>query len=71
MHAHEATTARLAEQIAWYDSKSAYCQKMFKTLKLMTIAGAAMIPFLAGMNAPAWATGGLGALIVVLEGRSS
>src|SRR5688572_12373502 len=68
MDAQTATQARLDDQISWYDRRSAYNQKMFKTLKLMTIGGAAMIPFLAALDAPALATGGLGALIVVLEG---
>lgn len=63
-----ATTARLDDQIGWYDEKSRYCQRMFKGLKLLTMGTAALIPLFAGLAAPAWATGGLGALVVLLEG---
>jgi uncharacterized protein DUF4231 len=59
---------RIDDQIDWYDKKSGYCQRMFKVLKLLTITVAALIPLFAGLDAPAWATGTLGALIVVLEG---
>ena len=64
----DATKKRLEGQIGWYDEKSAYCQKMFKGLKLLTIGAAALIPLFAGLSAPSWATGALGALIVVFEG---
>ena len=63
----DATKARLEDQIGWYDKKSAYCQRMFKTLKLLTMTAAAFIPLFAGLDAPSWATGALGALVVVLE----
>jgi hypothetical protein len=64
----DATKARLDDQIAWYDRNSGYCQRMFKALKFLTMATAALIPLFAGLGAPAWATGGLGALVVLLEG---
>jgi hypothetical protein len=63
----DATKARLEDQIGWYDKKSGYCQRMFKGLKLLTLAAAALIPLFAGLDAPAWATGALGALVVVVE----
>ena len=63
----DATKARLEDQIDWYDRKSAYAQRMFKSLKLLTIGAAALIPLFAGLNAPAWITGALGALVVVVE----
>ena len=63
----DATTARLEDQIGWYDKNSGYCQRMFKTLKLLTIAAASLIPLFAGLDAPSWATGALGALVVVVE----
>jgi hypothetical protein len=63
----DATKARLEDQIGWYDKNSGYCQRMFKSLKLLTLAAAALIPLFAGLDAPAWATGALGALVVVLE----
>ncbi len=69
------TLGRLDNQIDWYDTKSAYNQRWFKGLKIAELIAAAMIPFLAGFStkAPpeamyyAIATGGLGALIVLLE----
>jgi hypothetical protein len=64
----DATKARLDDQIGWYDAKSGYCQRMFKGLKLLTIVTAALIPLFAGLEAPPWATGGLGALVVLIEG---
>lgn len=63
----DATKARLEDQIGWYDKKSGYSQRMFKSLKLLTIAAAALIPLFAGLDAPAWITGALGALVVVVE----
>jgi len=62
------TIERLDDQIGWYNRKSKRCQTWFKTLKMLVIGSAAVIPFLAGSNAPAWSTGGLGALIAILEG---
>jgi Protein of unknown function (DUF4231) len=61
---------RLEEQIAWYDGKSLTNQRAFKRVKVIEIMAAAVIPFLATFNFPhvAWATGGLGVLITVLEG---
>ena|SRR3984893_845020 len=61
------TLERLEDQIVWYNSRSNQNQLRFKTLKVFVIGSAALIPFLAGMSAPAWATGGLGVLIAVLE----
>jgi hypothetical protein len=62
------TIERLEDQINWYDSKSRTCQARFKTFKMFVIAAAALIPFTAGFQAPAWLTGALGALIAVTEG---
>jgi hypothetical protein len=61
---------RLEDQIAWYDRKSIANQRNFKRIKLVEIAAAAAIPFLATFNLPRvlWLTGGLGVLITVLEG---
>ena len=64
----DATRARLEDQIGWYDKKSAHCQKAFKRLKLLTVGAAALIPVFAGLGAPSWATGTLGAVIVLFEG---
>jgi hypothetical protein len=40
----------------------------YKTLKLLVIGSAGLFPFLAGSNAPARSTGGLGVTIAILEG---
>lgn len=61
---------RLEDQIGWYDRKSTANQRTYKRIKVIEILSAAVIPFLAAFNFPhvAWATGGLGVLITVLEG---
>ena len=61
---------RLEDQIAWYDRRSMTNQQVFKRIKTVEIAAAAIIPFLAALSLPRvmWATGGLGVLITVLEG---
>lgn len=62
------TWDRLEDQVGWYDRKSASCQRMFKRLKVLQLVAAAMVPVAAGVDAAAWLTGGLGALVVVVEG---
>jgi hypothetical protein len=62
------TIDRLEDQITWYDSRSNRNQQLFKVLKLVVIAAAAVIPFLAGIGTSAWMTGGLGVVIAVVEG---
>jgi hypothetical protein len=63
------TMQRLNDQIEWYDKRCAQNQKRFKLLKIVVIAAAALIPFLAGITmVPAWLTGALGMLIAVTEG---
>jgi hypothetical protein len=66
----EAIMERLEDQIAWYDRKSMTNQQVFKQIKTVEIAAAAIIPFLAALSLPRvmWVTGGLGVLITVLEG---
>ncbi len=64
---HEPTLTRLEDQISWYDKKSKYSQRMFKTVKAVEIIAGAVIPLAAGFKAPPVVTGALGALIVVLE----
>jgi hypothetical protein len=61
---------RLEDQIAWYDRRSLTNQRYFKRIKMVEIAAAAVIPFLATFNLPRvlWLTGALGVLITVLEG---
>ena len=59
---------RLEEQLNWYDTKSAYNQRMFKYLRSATIVMSVSIPLTAGFVKQAWVTGALGALIALCEG---
>jgi Protein of unknown function (DUF4231) len=61
---------RLEDQIAWYDQKSQFNQRVYKRIKIVEILSAALIPFLAAAKLPYFGvvTGGLGVLITVLEG---
>jgi hypothetical protein len=62
------TWERLEDQIAWYDRKSREGQYWFKCLKLFELAVAASLPVVAGIHSPVLVTGGLAAVVVVLEG---
>ena len=62
------TWDRLDDQIRWYDGKSGDNQRRYKLLKLLEIAVAASLPVVAAVRSPVWVTGGLAAVIVVLEG---
>jgi hypothetical protein len=64
----EAASSRIEAQIGWYDSKSGHHQRWYKRLKIIQLVAAALVPVAAGISAPVWITGGLGSLIVVLEG---
>lgn len=66
--AEDPTWDRLEDQIGWYDRRSGDSQRRYKWLKLLELAIAAALPVVAGMNSPVWLTGGLAAMIVVLEG---
>src|SRR5713226_9630460 len=61
---------RLEDQIAWYDRESLTNQQIFKRIKMIEIAAAAVIPLLSAFSLPwmMWVVGGLGVLITVLEG---
>ncbi len=62
------TWDRLEDQIGWYDRKSSDSQRRYKWLKLLELAIAASLPVVAGSDSSVWVTGGLAAMIVVLEG---
>jgi hypothetical protein len=64
------TLARLEDQINWYDGKSNRSQRVYKTIKIIEIMAAAIVPLAAGLHFPAPVTGSLGVLIAVLEGLS-
>jgi hypothetical protein len=65
--AEDPTWERLEDQIGWYDHKSGYNQRCYKWLKLLEIAVAASLPVVAAVHSPVWVTGGLAAVVVVLE----
>jgi len=62
------TWERLEDQLDWYDKKSGYSQRRYKWLKVLEIAVAASLPVVASLHSPVWVTGGLAAVVVVLEG---
>jgi Protein of unknown function (DUF4231) len=66
--AEDPTWERLEDEIVWYDGKSRQNQRLYKWLKLLEIAVAAALPVVAGVGSPVSVTGGLAAVIVVLEG---
>jgi hypothetical protein len=66
--AEDPTWDRLEDQIGWYSRKSRENQRLYKWLKLLEIAVAAVLPVVAAVHSPVWVTGGLAAVIVVLEG---
>ena len=66
--AEDVTWERLEDQLGWYDRKSRDNQRRYQWLKLLELAVAAVLPVVAGVGSPVWITGGLAAVIVVLEG---
>ena len=61
------TWERLEDQIGWYNRKSGHNQRLYRWLKLLEIGVAASLPVVAAVHSPVWVTGGLAAVIVVLE----
>jgi hypothetical protein len=63
------TMQRLDKQIEWYSGHAAYNQWLYRTLKVVVIVAAALIPFLSGMEGvrPQY-VGALGVLIAIAEG---
>jgi hypothetical protein len=72
----DVTMARLDDQIDWYDRRSRKNQSCYKTLKIVVIVAAALIPLLSGLQlpftppsgVPSWVLGALGAAIAIVEG---
>lgn len=62
------TWERLESQLKWYSGASRTNQRWYKRLKLLELAVAAALPVVAGLGSPVWVTGGLAAVIVLLEG---
>jgi len=59
---------RLDDQISWYDRKSMTAQRWYMWLKIVGMIAAAFIPLMAGRGVSVYVTGGLGVLVVILEG---
>jgi hypothetical protein len=59
---------RLENQLRWYAAKSQDHKRWYRSLKVAQIVVAAAIPVVAAAGASAAVAGGLGAVIVVLEG---
>lgn len=66
---------RLEDQINWYSKKSTECQKKYKKLRIIEIAAAACIPFIAGMGdsipKDQWVLGILGIVVAITAGLLS
>jgi hypothetical protein len=66
--AEDPTWDRLENEISWYSRRSGDNQRRYKWLKLLEIAVAASLPVVAAVRSPVWLTGGLAAVVVLLEG---
>jgi len=64
----DATWERLEGQLEYYDDKSRKNQRRYKWFKVLEIAVAASLPVVAAVHSPVLVTGGLAAVVVVLEG---
>jgi hypothetical protein len=58
----------LESQLKWYDRKANESRLWYKTLKLLQIGCGAAIPLTVGLQENKWLSGGLGAMVVLLEG---
>jgi hypothetical protein len=61
---------RLEDQLQWYERKSTWNQKWYKSLRISQLILAATIPVIAlsGVEWSKWVTAVFGALIAILEG---
>jgi hypothetical protein len=61
--------SRLEDQINWYSGKSSHCQKRYKTLRVVEIISASLIPLLSGFGDKVphgpWVIGFLGVVIAI------
>jgi hypothetical protein len=62
------TWERLESQLKWDNRSSSTGQCWHERLKLLELAVAGALPSVAGVRSPVWVTGGLVAVLVVLEG---
>jgi hypothetical protein len=59
---------RVEDQINWYEANSTKNKNWFTSLKIVQLVCAAAVPVMASIHAAVWVTGGLGAVVVVVEG---
>ncbi|MGO9886627.1 MAG: DUF4231 domain-containing protein [Solirubrobacteraceae bacterium] len=59
---------RLEDQAKYYGRGSATNKRWYTRLKIVQLVCAAAVPVAASVHAPVWVTGGLGAVVVVVEG---
>ena len=59
---------RIDTYLDYYDKRSLFNQRWYRRLKITQLVAAALIPVVASVNASGWVTGGLGSLVVVVEG---
>ncbi len=66
---NQASWLRLEDQIRWYDRKSQYCQRWYKSLKFIQVILAVGIPLVSHFDAGVWKwiVSISGALIAVIE----
>jgi hypothetical protein len=64
----ERVRTRLAVELRWYDARARDNQRWYRAIKVVQLIAAALVPVMAGVGVSAWITGGLGSVIVVLEG---
>src|ERR1700686_1803879 len=62
------TFRRLEDQIVWYDTESTRNKRWYEGIKVVELVSAASVPLAAVLGPSEWLTGGLGVLVVVLEG---
>ena len=59
---------RLSEFLDYYEARSRTNQRWYRLLKIAQLVAAALIPVVVSVNVSGWVTGGLGSLVVVVEG---
>lgn len=66
----ELTLGRLEDQRKWYSAKSKRAQRLYKSIKVVEIVAAALIPFFTGLKFKHFelVVGSLGVMITILEG---
>jgi hypothetical protein len=67
----DVTMERLDGQVRWYEGRSRWNQRWYRSLKIIVIVVAASIPVLSSLApdaVPRWVLGALGALVAVIEG---